>query len=439
MFLQQLPDVIRWLLLFAVGVSAGALINLAIYQLALFKKRNISPWSPAAEGQSRSWFDRIPVAGWLLLRRERETHGRGFWIRPLLIELLTGIGLVWFYRWQTAGGLVGGLDHLTDAMLQVMPSATFGWFLFHSVLFALLTIATFIDFDEQTIPDWVTIPGTLFALAALTLVPALRLPVTNPDGLKTTITPLAFWSPGNTGEWHLGTWGPGIGILIVLVWCFALIPKWCTLRFGLVRGWRIMWASILRPRRKTTGTVDRVQPRQMLPSTRILLGLAVLLSLFVIAVYLMREATPVRGAAWDAVFSALLGLAMGGGIVWAVRIVAGKALGVEAMGFGDVTLMCMVGAFLGWQPALLTFVLAPFASIVVALAQLFRSGENRLAFGPYLCIAAVVVVLGWFWIWNKWAAIGVFALGGQFLLIVLLVCLVLMAIMLGIWGKFKYR
>ena len=48
---------------------------------------------------------------------------------------------------------------------------------------------------------------------------------------------------------------------------------------------------------------------------------------------------------------------MGGGIVWAVRIIASQALGVEAMGFGDVTLMCMIGAFVGWQPALLIFCL----------------------------------------------------------------------------------
>ena len=105
---------------------------------------------------------------------------------------------------------------------------------------------------------------------------------------------------------------------------------------------------------------------------------------------------------------ALLGMAFGGGLTWAVRIIAGGALGVEAMGFGDVTLMIMIGAFLGWQPALLAFAFAPFASIIFAVAQLLTSGEQKIAFGPYLCAGAMVVVIFWNGIWNYWAADGIF-------------------------------
>ena len=58
---------------------------------------------------------------------------------------------------------------------------------------------------------------------------------------------------------------------------------------------------------------------------------------------------------WAALLTALVGLVAGGGIVWVVRLIGAVALRREAMGFGDVTLMAMVGAFVGWQASLIVF------------------------------------------------------------------------------------
>ena len=69
---------------------------------------------------------------------------------------------------------------------------------------------------------------------------------------------------------------------------------------------------------------------------------------------------------WESLLSALVGLAFAGGLIWSVRIIAGRALGVEAMGFGDVTLMAMIGTFLGWQAAFLVFFLAPLTAVLIA-------------------------------------------------------------------------
>ena len=76
------------------------------------------------------------------------------------------------------------------------------------------------------------------------------------------------------------------------------------------------------------------------------------------------------GPHWDGLLTALVGMAAGGGLVWLVRIIGTAALGREAMGFGDVTLMAMIGAFLGWQACLLVFFLAPLAGLVLGLVQL---------------------------------------------------------------------
>ncbi len=70
------------------------------------------------------------------------------------------------------------------------------------------------------------------------------------------------------------------------------------------------------------------------------------------------------GESWLGLLTALVGMVGGGAMVWAVRIVGSAALRKEAMGFGDVTLMMMIGAFLGWQPTIFIFFIAPFAGLV---------------------------------------------------------------------------
>ncbi len=434
MILQQLPPLVRAILLFLLGAGIGSLINLAIYQLAIFNPRKISPWSTSDSRPTRPWHHRLPIVGWPFLRPESELHGRGFWIRPLLIELVWGLGLVWFYNWQIGGGLFGGqIDQIVRQQSGVIDVWTHTWFMFHLVLFALLTVATFIDLDEKTIPDWITIPGTLFALLVMVLAPHARLPVVEPGGLgAVTLTPLSYGSPGQPEIWHLQPWAALIAVIVILIWCFALLPKLITFRYGLLKGLRYMWASVVRPPRKRQVALQQ-QPRQMFGATQVIFGIAVIGSLVVLLV------SRIGGESWNALFDGLMGLAMGGGVVWAVRIIAGGALGTEAMGFGDVTLMCMIGAFLGWQPALLVFAFAPFTSIFVALMLLLTTGEQKLAFGPYLCLSALIVVIGWNPIWNAWAAPGVFMLGGTFLLIIIFACLILMAVMLGAWAHIKKR
>ena len=81
----------------------------------------------------------------------------------------------------------------------------------------------------------------------------------------------------------------------------------------------------------------------------------------------------------------------------------------EAMGFGDVILMATIGSFLGWQPTLVVFFLAPVCAWSWSRrCWLFRR-DREIPYGPYLSLATLIVLVGWKHIWP--AAERVFSLG----------------------------
>ncbi|MBI3862364.1 MAG: prepilin peptidase [Planctomycetia bacterium] len=94
------------------------------------------------------------------------------------------------------------------------------------------------------------------------------------------------------------------------------------------------------------------------------------------------------------------GLVAGAGITWLTRAISQWVLGVEALGFGDVTLMAMVGSFLGWQPVIFVFLLAPVCGIATAVTSRLVWGRRALPYGPYLSFATVLVLLTWVWLWT---------------------------------------
>ena len=136
------------------------------------------------------------------------------------------------------------------------------------------------------------------------------------------------------------------------------------------------------------------------------------------------------GRSWDATLTALVGMAAAGGLVWAVRIIGTAVLRREAMGFGDVTLMAMIGAFLGWQASILIFFLAPLAALAVGLFILILFRDREIPYGPFLCLATLLVLVRWSSFWD-WASPILLQLG--LLVPVLIVfCLALLAVLLGL-------
>jgi len=96
----------------------------------------------------------------------------------------------------------------------------------------------------------------------------------------------------------------------------------------------------------------------------------------------------------------LAGLVAGAGITWLARFVSQAVLGVEALGFGDVTLMAMIGSFVGWQPVVFVFLLAPACGIALAVANRLTRAKRILPYGPFLAAATVIVLFEWRWLWE---------------------------------------
>jgi leader peptidase (prepilin peptidase)/N-methyltransferase len=96
------------------------------------------------------------------------------------------------------------------------------------------------------------------------------------------------------------------------------------------------------------------------------------------------------------IVSSLLGVLLGGGVLWATGAAYEKIRGVEGMGMGDVKMLAMIGAVLGWPLMLLTLVWSSLAGgLVGAVLLLFRADARTTAlpFGAFLAPAALAASL----------------------------------------------
>jgi leader peptidase (prepilin peptidase)/N-methyltransferase len=92
----------------------------------------------------------------------------------------------------------------------------------------------------------------------------------------------------------------------------------------------------------------------------------------------------------------LAGAIVGGGILWAIAEIWYRLRNVDAMGFGDVKMLAMVGAFLGLPLVLLTFVLATMMGGIVGVALIVTRRANMataVPFGTMLAVAALIASL----------------------------------------------
>jgi len=120
----------------------------------------------------------------------------------------------------------------------------------------------------------------------------------------------------------------------------------------------------------------------------------------------------------EGIIRSALGILVGGGLIYCIRFLGNMSLYIvrylgvryrrnpvmrkrfakyrhmkESMGWGDVKLMAMFGAFLGWKMSALVFFLAPFFAAPIGLYLKIYKKYDIIPYGPYLSLAAFVVMV----------------------------------------------
>ena len=110
---------------------------------------------------------------------------------------------------------------------------------------------------------------------------------------------------------------------------------------------------------------------------------------------------------WGPLAASLIGAGAGASATWLSGIMGKMLFRREAMGFGDVKFMALLGGFLGWKLILLVFFLASVFGSVVGLVHLLRTRDHHIPYGPFLSMGTLIAIL---WADKIFSAVGVTAL-----------------------------
>jgi len=93
---------------------------------------------------------------------------------------------------------------------------------------------------------------------------------------------------------------------------------------------------------------------------------------------------------WLALGRSVLGGLVGGGLLYATGLLGDALFRKESMGGGDIKLLAMAGAILGWKMVTLTFFLAPVLALIPGVIVLLWKRSHVIPYGPFLSLGLVV-------------------------------------------------
>jgi leader peptidase (prepilin peptidase)/N-methyltransferase len=363
--------------LFAIGACVGSFLNVVIYRIP----RSLSLISPPSQCPNchakLAWYDNVPVLGWIYLRGKCRYCRAPISPRYPIVEAITGLLFVFYYlmffseglkppgemTWPIYGlymALISGLfaSSVIDAELYIIP-AGIPWFL------AAAGVIVHAAADTHTSAGSLLDPPFALALAAGAAL-GLAISVVL---LQIRVLPLSF-PDGNLLE-----------------------SDRADLADAAQRGQPPADEAQMPPEHSPAEIRREIRKEMLFLMPPLVLG--------GLSLFLFLHVPPVRdlwqSAAqidWlNAALGAVMGALVGGFIIWFTRIAGSYIMGKEAMGLGDVHLMAGIGAVLGAGMAAVTFFLAPFAGIVAGGYLWLTRSRRQLPYGPYLSLAAAVVML----------------------------------------------
>jgi leader peptidase (prepilin peptidase)/N-methyltransferase len=128
---------------------------------------------------------------------------------------------------------------------------------------------------------------------------------------------------------------------------------------------------------------------RIVPDVISLPGIVVGLLFSVIGRFILNDPYELVPSPW----SSILGILIGGGVLLALAWAYEAFTGVEGMGGGDIKLLAMIGAFLGWPSIPVTLFFSSLAGSVIGLTAMVIKGVGRkyaLPFAPFLCLGALL-------------------------------------------------
>ena len=338
---------------FALGATVGSFLNVCIYRIPLEQsvndpKRSFCPSCKYAI----PFYHNIPLVSWLLLRGKCANCKTPFSMRYWWVELLTAVVFLIIWRW------VGGVENWQMAIVY--------W-----VFLAMLITATFIDFEHFIIPDGITIGGTIVGIVAGLAVPQIM-------GTGNHLHGLGLSALGAT---------VGFGLLYAVVILGKIMFGRKTKKFAEPVNWKITQEGDDENPTLTVG--DTPNPWE---------------DIFFCGTEFMRLDVPEMELNGTDYKNVKVEVHLDHVLIDEERTelanlktITGKTkhqlYSREAMGFGDVKFLAMIGAFLGWQAVLFTVFLASVAGTLVALPLRFigkQEWSSRIPFGPYLALGGVV-------------------------------------------------
>ena len=370
-------DAFGVVVLLVLGLLIGSFTNVLIWRLPRGENVAFPPSHCPTCDHPLSPLDLVPVVSWAALGGKCRYCKAPISPRYPVIELISGLAYA--------------------AIALLFPLSSFGAGVIGlCLLFTILLAASVIDFETYTIPDELTLPGTVIGLifgavngAALSPLPnfeaALRGALMG-AGVLVVISLLGSWVMRRFRErlypeLPIGYQQIALGLLGGVVFGGLWGSWWTALAGGAALG--LVSALI----NLATRRVVRIP--ELLTLGGSLLGLAFFSGRGSISLLTGLQG----GLAAAGVISLLAGL------YWWIGNRNDTAEDDDspgdptAMGFGDVKLAAVIGAFLGFERLLVTLAVAVVLGAVLGLIQRFTGGENKLKFGPYLAMGAVVALL----------------------------------------------
>jgi leader peptidase (prepilin peptidase)/N-methyltransferase len=363
----NLIELLLHVIIFMLGAGIGSFLNVVIYRLPL----NMSVNNPRRSQcfsckKTIPWYENIPLFSWLQLRGKCSSCGSKIAFRYFFVELLTGvifyaIFLKFFHehmgRWETIS--------------TWGPQVLVFW-----VFAALLVAGTFIDIDHFILPHEITVTGIVLGIVASTAIPELMEVSGHVLGLEVSAVSAAL----------------GFSVL----WVILLLGKLAFGRFkrafDSATAWTITQTKEEEPPVFKAGDLEmtwddiffRATDKMVIDCPELTINdkryQSVVLEVRADRLRLVNQDKSAENISLEGV-KTLQGTT--------TQVVIPR----EAMGYGDLYLLAMIGAFLGWKAVFFTVVAASvLGSVIGIVPRIFGKSEwgQKLPFGPYLAAGAML-------------------------------------------------